>query len=55
MIFKHSNSIFDTVSVARRLPKGAVTRDIQRDEAEEKAACRGLEPSATHQSRKEEA
>lgn len=54
MIFKRSTSIFDTVSVSRRLPKNAVTRDIPRDEAEEKAAQRGLEPSATHQSGKEE-
>lgn len=56
MIFTHSKNIFDTVSIAKKLPRGRATRDVERQKTKgpeggmlsEKDA--GMEPITIHES-----
>lgn len=57
MIFTQSRSVFDTVSIAKRLPRGKAARETGERDAEKhegdlmSGKAEGLEPIAMHDSK----
>lgn len=47
MIFTHSKNIFDTVSIARKMPRGRHGTEIEKKNNEVKQNSPGLEPEKT--------